>query len=229
MNLHPLFFIALPLPVHYLHRAIALILAIVTVCAVSFVHAETDFENLIRAMEADEVALMEITGTGGSTGDVLEGYLVNKTSTTKRLDVRFDSPVFLLNSGSGQDMVATQIFEKGGGYYIAPENDGRPFIRLKPKEKLPISLFAYCVDFGKDNPSRNDLLTVGRLPTLLLKIMSKISAYEELPPDTSTMKGAQAALWSAQGVNLDEIKKKFKLDAADEAKMHQILETLEPH
>lgn len=229
MILHPLFSIALPLPVRYLHRAIAPILAIVMACVVSLVHAEAGFENLVRAMEADEVALVEVTGTGRSTGHVLEGYLVNKTSTTKRLDVRFDSPVFLLNSGSGQNMVATQIFKKGGGYYIAPENDGRPFIRLKSKEKLPISLFAYCVDFGKDNPSRNDSLTVGKLPTLLLKIMRKISAHEKLPPDANTMEGAQAALWVAQGITLDEIKKKFKLDAADEAKMHQILETPGPH
>lgn len=212
-----------PPQTRYLCRALSLLLGIAMAYATPPTNAEADFENLVRAMEADEVALMEVTGTGGATGHVLEGYLVNKTSTTKKLDVQLDLPLFLLNSGSGQNMVATQIFEKGGGYYIAPENDGRPFIHLKPKEKLPISLFAYCVDFGKDNPSRNDLLTVGKLPTFLTEIMSRISAYEELPPDTSTMKGAQAALWSVQGVDLDEIKKKFKLDAADEAKMREIL------
>jgi len=173
------------------------------------------------------VALVEVTGTGGSTGTVLEGYLVNKTPTSKRLAVQFDAPIFLLNSGSGQNMVATQISERGGRYYIAPEDDERPFIRLEPSEKLPVSLFAYCVDFGKNNPSRDDLLMPRELPAYLLKIMSRISKYEKPSPDASTMNGAQAALWSTQGISLDEIKKKFKLDAEDEAKMREILQAIE--
>ena len=108
-----------------------------------------------------------------------------------------------------------------------PGPNKRFFIPLKPKERLPISLAAYCVDFHKDNPSRDESFAIKKIPSNLTNIMNKISAYERSSFDANTMISAQIALWSAQGIDVGEIKKKFEFNDAHQAGMYEILRTAE--
>ena len=112
---------------------------------------------------------MSITGNGGSSGPVLEGYL---RSVSKNLDVRLS----MSNRGSGQDMIATQIYQRDLSYLSDGEHS---FISLEPDERLSI-IFAYCVDFEKDNPSGDDSFAIRETPPKLIQIA--ISAYEETNP-----------------------------------------------
>ena len=75
-------------------KKIVFFLPLAISCIFNVVHAE-DIENLIYAMEVGDVALVSVTGTGGSTGLVLEGQIVNQTSDAKKLDIWLDTPLFL--------------------------------------------------------------------------------------------------------------------------------------
>ena len=191
-----------------MHKKIVLFLPLAILCVFTSIHAE-DIEDLVHAIEVGDMALVSVTGTGGSTGLVMEGQVVNQTSDAKKLDIRLSTPLFLKNSGSGQDMVATQIFMRGGGYVQGP--DKRSFIPLKSGERLLISLAAYCADFYKENPSREESFTIKKMPSDLTEIMDKISAHEQSPFDANTMISAQIALWSAQNIDIEEIRGKFGL------------------
>lgn len=109
-------------------QKVILSLAAVASCTLTTAHAETGIETLTQAMKSGDVVVVSITGNGSSSGAALEGYLVNRTSIPKNLDIWLDIPLFLENESSGQDMVATQIYRRDGSYMSDGE---RSFISLE--------------------------------------------------------------------------------------------------
>ncbi|MBI2752960.1 MAG: hypothetical protein HYX46_05545, partial [Betaproteobacteria bacterium] len=91
--------------------------------------AQTIVNDLSAEIEGRRVQLESVAGNGGSSGTVLTGYLVNEAAAAKRIDVTLSRPLFLVNRGSRQNMVATGVYLIGGQY----STDGRrSFITLHP-------------------------------------------------------------------------------------------------
>lgn len=150
--------------------------------------------------------------------------MLNRSSVSKHLDVRLGTPIYFKNKGSGQDMIATQIYNRDFSYMSDGEHS---FISLEPDEHLSIILIAYCVDFEKENPSKDDSFTIIEIPPNLIGIAKGISAYEEANPSKDVTVSAQLALWKVQDISLKEIEGKFLFDPNDELEMRAILRTSE--
>ena len=208
-----------------LARKVILYLAVAASCALnSAAYAEMNIENLVQAMKSGDVEIMSITGNGGSSGPVLKGYLLNRSSVSKYLDVRLDRALFFKNKGSGQNIIATQIYQRDLSYMSDGE---RSFISLEPDELLEIMFIAYCVEFEKDNPSSGESFAIREIPQNLSEIAKKISAFEKANPSKDATISAQLALWREQGVSLKKISEKFEFDRDDETEMRAILRTSE--
>lgn len=190
----------------------------------SAAYGQMNIEDLVQALNAGDVEIMSLTGNGGSSGPVLEGYLLNKSSISRNLDVRLATPLFFKNKGAGQNMIATQIYQRDLSYMSDGENS---FISLKPNERLSIMLIAYCVDFYKENPSGDDSFVITGIPSDLIAIAKTISAYEGANPSRDVTLSAQLALWKVQGISLKEISERFPFDSADEIEMRAILSASE--
>jgi hypothetical protein len=72
--------------------------------------------QLGEAISTGDVTLAA-NGNGGSSGSAVTGNLKNNTTNEIRINVILSNGLYLLNSGSGQNMVATQIFLSNGGIY----------------------------------------------------------------------------------------------------------------
>ncbi len=203
----------------FLYSALAVSFALT-----SAAYGQMNIEDLVKVLNAGDVEILSLTGNGGSSGPVLEGYLLNQSSISRNLDVRLGTPLYFENKGAGQNMIATQIYERDLSYMSDGENS---FISLKSNERLSIMLIAYCVDFYKENPSGDDSFVITGLPSDLIAIAKKISAYEGANPSKDVTLSAQLALWKVQGISLKEIRERFPFDSADQMEMHAILRASE--
>ena len=185
-------------------------------------YGELRVVGLQESMARGEVALESVSGTGGSSGPVLQGQLVNESAAYLGIDVRLGVPMYFRNRGNGQNMVATQLYGRDGSYFSDGE---RAFVRLVPGERLPITFVAYCADFEKDNPAAADVFSVSATPAEIDRTARKIAVYERAHPEADTTVAAQLALWVAQEHSLEEIRPKFAFTAADVATMEAILRT----
>ena len=94
--------------------------------------AQTTISDLSAEVESRRVQLESMAGNGGSSGTVITGYLVNEATTPIRIDVNLSRPLFLVNRGSSQNMVATGVYLSSGEY----STDGRrSFITLRQKSE----------------------------------------------------------------------------------------------
>jgi hypothetical protein len=171
-----------------------------------------ELKSLPEEIAKKSVFLSSIAGAGASSGTVVTATLANTTDSELRIQVDLAEPLFLANSGSSQNMVATQVFLEGGRYV----SDGkRNFIVLAARSSQRIVFMAYCVDFEKDNPSTSDRFSVAKAPERLRPVMARISAHSQRNPNVDITNAAQAAVWLAQGVPLSEIRTKFSVARAD--------------
>lgn len=99
-----------------------------------------------------------------------------------------------------------------------------PYVEVAAGSRLPVTFFAYCADFEKDNPSVTDTFDIAPLPQHISKVMQQISAYETANRDVDTMKASQLALWTVQGHTLADIDENFEFDVNDRIIMDAILE-----
>ncbi len=175
--------------------------------------AQTTINDLFTEIEARRLQLESVAGNGSSSGTVLNGYLVNESATAKLIDINLSRPLFLVNRGSSQNMVATGVYLSGGRY---SSNGRRSFITLPPKSRSAVTLLAYCADFEKDNPSESDRFTIGTAPPVLELVMENIKTYSIANPKTDLTVAAQAAIWLAQGRSMSEIQTRFTVSPADE-------------
>lgn len=192
---------------HYL-VALMLLWAFVTP-----LQGKTLVSDLLDEIVDGKVELVSLTGNGNSSGASLEGILVNKTDRDKHIDIYLAQPIYMKNSGSGQDMVATQVLLGDGGYVTDGE---RSFLILKPGALTKIFFVAYCADFERPNPSVTDSFTPWDIPEIIGIIAVNINKYVKNNPSTDITVAAQLSFWLAQGVSSSEIREKFMFTSADE-------------
>ena len=108
----------------------------------------------------------------------------------------------------------SSVTDLGGGRY---QSDGRrSFISLKPKLRTLVEFVAYCVDFEKDNPTKADTFVIDTKPSNLDAVLRAINVHSRLHPDEDITSAAQAAIWLAQGVSIEDIRTKFEVSRSDE-------------
>ena len=175
--------------------------------------SQATVRDLHEEVQAGRVSLVSATGNGNSSGASVEGTLLNNTGQEIHLYTRLRTPLYLSNSGASQNMIAAQVFLRGGRY----SSDGaRSFITLGPRERAPVTFDAYCVDFDRDNPSPSDRFTVGRVPVALTQVMARIADHLVTNTDDDITVAAQLAVWLAQGEAIETIRPRFDFEPADE-------------
>lgn len=174
--------------------------------------AQPGVVDLKRELDAGRVRLTSIAGTGGSSGTVITARLQSATSSELRIEVHLTQPIYLVNSGSSQDMIASQVFFDGGRY----QSDGKKsFLVIPPRSTFSVVFMAYCADFEKDNPTITDRFYMGSAPPNLTSVLDKVRTYHRANPDGEVVVATQAAIWLAQGVSLEKIRTKFPVSATD--------------
>ncbi|MDR0402796.1 MAG: hypothetical protein LBH35_04315 [Treponema sp.] len=173
--------------------------------------AQSQVLDMDAALRNGDVSLTA-SGNGSSSGASVEGYLQNNRTVIIRISIVISGGIYLKNSGSAQNMVATQVYLADGGYYI--END-MAFIELAPRSRTEIMLIAFCADFELDNPSPNDSFSRGSMPSALQAITAKVSRFMADHPDEDIVTAAQLAVWLARGETLESISEKFDFTSDD--------------
>ena len=176
--------------------------------------------NLIDLLKSGQVSLTT-KGKGKSTGLVITGTLRNLTTSQLVVNIYMDQGLYLINSGTGQNMLATQVYIKEGMYSY----DGvQSYIILPPQSNTEISFLAFCANLNKENPSPNESLTPGDMPSDINSIAAKINKYmKEHAADSTNVVACQIALWRAQGHSSNEILEHFKFTQNDLNNAHQLL------
>lgn len=167
--------------------------------------------QLSEAISSGDVTLTA-NGNGGSSGSAVTGNLRNNKSNEIRINVILSNGLYLSNSGSGQNMVATQIFLSNGGYTASGTNK---FIRLSPNTDTQIMFLAFCADFERDNPTPTQIFKSADMPSGIQTISSKISIYMADKFGENLTIPIQLALWRSQGQSRSAIFKKFDFDDSD--------------
>lgn len=177
------------------------------------VSAQMAVSDLRGEVDARRIQLVSAAGNGGSSGHAITAYLINETATAKRIDVNLSRPLFLVNAGSGQDMIAIQVYLSDGAY----SSDGRrSFITLRSRVRTGVVFVAFCADFDKDNPTERDRFSVGSVPPVLVPVMANIRAHINANPNADVIAAAQAAIWLAQGKSIREIRERFPVTPTEE-------------
>jgi hypothetical protein len=189
------------------------VLMLICLVAAQTVVAGGNVTDLADELDSRRVTLEAAVGNGASSGNAVDGYLVNGQEEEMRVGVQLTRPLFLANGGRGQNMAATHVYLEDGTYIT----DGhKEFIPLKPKVRTRVSFVAYCVDFEKENPSQSDTFTLAATPANLTAVLGKIRAYKTANPSAKITVAAQAAIWMVQGMTMEKIRTKFDVSPADE-------------
>jgi len=151
-------------------------------------------------------------GNGSSSGSAVLGTLKNNLPDEIHIDVILSGGIYLKNSGSGQNMIATRIFLSNGSYKMSGKSK---FISLSANKDIQILIIAYCADFELENPNTTESFSRVSIPSNLQSIASKISRYEADNFGNNLVNPIQLALWRFQGVSRKDIEKKFRFTDAD--------------
>ncbi len=169
--------------------------------------------DLHDEIDDGNIMLVSATGNGNSSGAAVEGYLTNQTAAVRRVNIYLTRPLYLVNDGQGQNMVASEVYYDDGDYL----SDGRrPFIELEPGAQTAVRFVAYCVDFDKDNPTEAESFSIGNMPESLNSVMASINAFAFASPSMDLTATAQIAIWLAQGESLEEIRSRINFTEAEE-------------
>lgn len=169
--------------------------------------------DLSQSMKSGALHLDSAAGNGASSGASVQCVLSNLGAETLYVDIILHEPLFLVNSGNGQDMVATAVFFEDGSYSSWKD---RLFIVLDPGQKADSIFLAYCADFDKDNPSASDAFGLGEVPADLKAVLARIEQYMRKNPDSDRIAAIQAAIWMARGLTPEHIRQKFQVSDDDE-------------
>ena len=194
-----------------------------TLAALSnFAHSQNTIHDLVAAIDAGIIEVIELRGTGSSTGSAIVGVIQNNSSRQVRINTTLANPLFLGNrsSRSRQNMIAFEIYQRDGGYYSSGRDS---FIEVSRNARQSITLVAYCADYEKDNPTSSDQFSIAPIPANLTIVSSKISAYKKANPSAEITIAAQVALWLGQGLTPSQIRETFEFTAADEEQARRIL------
>jgi hypothetical protein len=174
-------------------------------------------QAIVRILQLDEAlangnVTLTARGNNSSSGSSVYGTLRNNTSNEININITLNNGLYLRNSGSGQNMIATQIFLSNGEYSIYGTNS---FISLSANVEIQIMFTAYCADFELDNPRTTETFSRSSMPSGFQSIASKISRYENDNFDKDLVTPIQVALWRAQGHSRATIATKFSFTNND--------------
>ena len=159
-------------------------------------------KNLTQVMANYEAAILMASGRRETAGVVLDAYLSNATGEPLYFDIYLDQPLYLRNKDRDRrDMIVTRVY-MDFGYFLIEEGRKHGFLSSTAYIE-PVDLWAYSVDFDKDNPTHSDEFELQKVPAALQDIVSLIGLFEREAADLDdddTMRTAQVALWKAQGV-----------------------------
>lgn len=203
------------------HLRVGLAVIALGLAAASVPAQDISVVDFVQAMKSGALRLESAAGNGASSGASVECVLSNPGTATLYVDVVLHEPLFLVNSGRGQNMVATAVFFEDGSYSSWKD---RVFIVLDPGARAEAVFLAYCADFDKDNPSAAEAFSPGELPSGLKAVSARIERYMRKNPDSDRISAIQAAVWMAQGLTLERIRGKFQVSADDGALARSFLE-----
>lgn len=169
--------------------------------------------DLAQLIASGEVTLVKATGNGASSGNSINAVLRNNTNRVIEVPVYMSQPLFLENSGAGQNMVASMVVGADGRYFKDSEQE---IVRLAPGEVFYASMVAYCADFEKANPTEDEGFSIAPIPNHLAPVIHNINAYMKSNSGADITAAAQVAVWMAQGVSAEEISRKFSFNYRDE-------------
>ena len=182
---------------------------------------KTVVEDFATALNRGHIAIDGASGNGASSGFAIDAYLTNHHNIEVSLDISLKQPIFMRNRGRGQNMIVTKVYLHGGAY----QSDGfRSFISLQPKVRTPVQFVAYCFDFEKDNPSKDEEFTRDALPNNLLPLLQSISKYDTLHPNEDVTVAGQVAIWLTQGVSIEDVRAKLGVNNAQETLAREFLD-----
>jgi len=182
------------------------IVALSLACTTDGAPAKPWMSELADAIAASDAALSSVAGNGNSSGAAITAEILNKTASMIRVGIHLVSPLYLVNSGRAQNMVAVAVYGADGSY----NKDSRgAYVALSPNKGTRVLFIAFCADFDKNNPTQQDRFTLGSLPTSLQPVVTRIIEHLRNSPETDLTVAGQAAIWMAQGVSLGEIRERF--------------------
>lgn len=187
----------------------------------STVGAQQHSTDLVDLISSGDVSLVRASGNGASSGNSIDAVLRNNTGGKIEVDVFMRQPVFLRNSGVGQNMIASVVLGADGGYMQRGE---RSVLTLKPKEQFSASMVAYCADLDKENPTAAETFAVAPAPAHLIPVIARINEHVRANPNADVTAAAQVAIWMAQGESTNEIAQKFEFTSADEQLAYKFLQ-----
>jgi len=173
------------------------------------------YYDLNYSIEQGIVSLEGVNGFGYSTGMVLEGKLRNLTDKEIRIYAFLERPLFLNNSGRGQDMVAISLYHYGGKYYFSSNDPEKMFLILNSNEEIRITFLAFCLDFGKENPSSSDFFSIEKNAYPIENLVRKIIRFAKANPEYEFENAAQVAIWLYSGETEYRIKKRYNYSEED--------------
>lgn len=178
----------------------------------SFTRADVLTRSLTNEIESGNVSIGGVEGTGGSSGLVLDGYIINNTNKELNLDVYLSNAIYFVNKGRGQNMYALGVLERSGKFFRSGK---KSFIKLGSKKKVAVKFLSYCADFEKDNPSPGEEFRID-VPTPNIKpVLSRISEYHQKYPTRDITAAAQVAIWITQGESPSAIRLKLEYSQGD--------------
>jgi len=186
--------------------------------------AQFEVQELPNVLGSGDVTLVSAIGRGLSSGAAIKGVLRNETASERKISTAFSVPLYLRNSGSGQNMLATGVYYPDGGYY----SDGQQsFITLAPQQQAEVLFIAYCIEFEKDNPAVTDVFSIDDIPEHLYDAFVEITRYANSGPAAEKTPAIQAAIWLLQGETKSSINERFELTPEDQDLARRILGQVE--
>ena len=162
---------------------------------------------IISLLDASSKGLVafNISGTGGSSGDVIHVRVRRIVNRPLRLSLP-EGTVLRSGNATVQNMIVSAI---KGLLKSRTEYFPRSVIELPTDEEQVYLVEAYCMDFEKENPGTGDTFELGDVNQQALTILRTVRKSSRSP------EVIQAALWLTQGVPEEKIKERFTMDDAD--------------
>ena len=176
-----------------------------------------DLSEAIR----EQVVKAEIWGTGSSSGDSILLKLTRLVPRTIQINIPIGT-VLISDDPSVQSMVIRKV--KGiavGAMRYQPVKS----IILDSNEPREYVLEAYCLDFHKENPSKESTFWVSPNPANS-EIIDVLKTADRLDPEIATVPAIQTAIWAlTEDMSEDELKERFRVTPEDIENAKAVLDT----
>jgi hypothetical protein len=198
-------------------RTLALVVGLFVCAAQSQQYASAQSPRQAISLEAAEqqgLIEAEITGSGGSTGDVILLHVKRRVARLLRL-VLTEGTVLRSLDATVQNMLAAAIKgEMVGTSKYRPTS----VIDLQDDHQHTYVIEAYCLDFDRDNPSSSSKFAVAE-PDARSRLLVGAARKAKLGPDA-----IQAAIWLDNSVSESDIQERFPISSANLREARRLLQ-----